>query len=89
MEITAEDAQIRVALIGTHTKQFVTFFEEFSSNSIVTDVEDKHMTHGDKKYKNFLVRFFFTFDFIYLAQQAIKNGKTRVLKVYVDDIRQV
>uniref|UniRef100_A0A3B0NDM0 DNA helicase n=1 Tax=Theileria annulata TaxID=5874 RepID=A0A3B0NDM0_THEAN len=74
MELTTEEAQSRVALLGAHTKSLSTFFEEFTSPLNLQDEDGDYKPFGDKKYKNQL--------------QMIKNDSSKVLKVYMDDVRQ-
>ncbi|ORM40313.1 DNA replication licensing factor MCM7 [Babesia sp. Xinjiang] len=74
MELSSEEAQQRVSLMGSHVKALAKFFETFSAPPIAAEDESKHQIWGDRRYMNQL--------------QDIKDGKNSVLKVYIDDIRQ-
>ncbi|KAK1441904.1 mini-chromosome maintenance protein [Babesia gibsoni] len=74
MELTSEEAQLRVSLMGAHVKALSNFFENFVGPSIMEDEEESKLPWGDKCYMNQL--------------QSIKDGTSRTLKIYIDDIRQ-
>lgn len=74
MELTSEEAQLRVSLMGAHVKALVNFFETFVGSAIACDGDEKQHPWADKSYMNQL--------------QDIRNGTSRILKVYIDDIRQ-
>nr|PVC49749.1 DNA replication licensing factor [Theileria orientalis] len=74
MELSTEEAQSRVSNLLAHTRSLSTFLDQFTSPLDLADEENSYKPFGDKKYKNQL--------------QEIKNSSSKVLKVYMDDVRQ-
>nr|BAN65516.1 ATP dependent DNA helicase, putative [Babesia bovis] len=74
MELTSEEAQQRVSLMGAHVKALSKFFQTFSIPTENSDSDSIPLVWGDHRYMNQL--------------QEIKNRKSNILRVYLDDIRQ-
>lgn len=55
MELTSEEAQLRVSLMGAHVKALVNFFETFVGSAIACDGDEKQHPWADKSYMNQLV----------------------------------
>ncbi|GBE62331.1 DNA replication licensing factor [Babesia ovata] len=74
MALSSEEAQQRVSLMGAHVKALANFFETFSVPSMASEEEAQQQIWGDRRYMNQL--------------QDIKNCTSRLLKVYIGDVRQ-
>ncbi|GIX65555.1 DNA replication licensing factor MCM7, putative [Babesia caballi] len=74
MKLTSEEAQQRVSLMGEHVKALCKFFESFTAPNTGNEEEGRQLFWGDRRYMNQL--------------QEVKNCTARVIKVYIDDIRQ-
>ncbi|GFE53933.1 DNA replication licensing factor [Babesia ovis] len=74
MELSSEEAQQRVSLMGAHVKSLSNFFETFSAPLDVTAEDGRQPIWGDRRYMNQL--------------QEIKDCRSNIFKVYLDDVRQ-